>query len=95
MPKFYPDFRFIEIEYELWALEHLLGVLEQQIAYLRDQDPVRTFAELRERGWEHDEGERQLAAQELTERKAIHDLRKRRSFGPNLRSPAVIAIPGE
>jgi hypothetical protein len=62
------DWRFIEIEYELWALGHLLGVLEQQVEFLRAQDELKTFAELKERGWDHDEAERQLASQELRDR---------------------------
>lgn len=68
MPHINVDFRFIEIEYELWALDHLRATLEDQISYLRDQDTLKTFAELREHGWEHDEAERQIAAQELDER---------------------------
>ena len=62
------DFRFIEIEYELWALGHLRTVVEDQVVFLRHQDTQRTFAELRDQGWDHDEGERQLASQELDER---------------------------
>src|SRR5688572_8272221 len=62
------DWRFIEIEYELWALGHLLGVLEQQVEFLRAQDELKTFAELKERGWDHDGAERQLASQELRDR---------------------------
>ncbi len=62
------DPRFIEIEYELWALGHLRDVLEAQIVFLRDQDKLKTFAELKERGWDHDEVEWQLASQEFAER---------------------------
>ena len=62
------DPRFIEIEYELWALGHLRTVIEEQIAFLRAQDTLKTYAELKEQGWYHDEGERQLASQELDER---------------------------
>ncbi len=68
MPKIHIDFRLTEIEYELWALGQFLEFLEPQIVYLRDQDASRTFAQLRESGWDHDEGEIQLAAQELSER---------------------------
>lgn len=68
MVKIYPDFRLIEIEYELWALGQFLSFMEPQIAYLSDQDRVQTFAQLKESGWDHDEAELQLAAQELSER---------------------------
>lgn len=68
MPVIQFDPRFIEIEYELWALSHLRSVLEEQITFLRDQDKRKTLAELKQGGWEHDEAEWQLASQELDER---------------------------
>jgi hypothetical protein len=65
------DLRFVDLEYELWALDHLRDVIEQQVQFLKDQDHLRTFAELKEHGWDHDEAEWQLATQELDERQEI------------------------
>lgn len=68
MPKLAFDLRLIEIEYELWALGHLRAILEQQIVTLREQDEEKTFAELRKSGWDHHEGDWQLASTEFSER---------------------------
>src|ERR1043166_7942291 len=68
MTRFSVDLRLIEIEYELWALGQFLEFIEPQIQYLHDQDRIRTFAQLREAGWDHDEAELDLASQEIRER---------------------------
>jgi len=62
------DFRFLEIGYELWALGHMLDVSEQQIAYLRDQDTVRTYSRLHHNARPDNEAERDLEIQMLRER---------------------------
>lgn len=62
------DFRFMEIEYELWALGQILGLMEKQIQLVQQQDQAQTFAYLREKGWDHDEAEVDLASQELCEK---------------------------
>lgn len=68
MAKLNFDLRFIEIEYELWALGQFLKFMEPQIATLQVQDEATTFRQLRESGWDDDEMELQLASQELRER---------------------------
>lgn len=62
------DFRFVEIGYELWALGHMLDVSEQQIAYLRDQDTVRTYSRLHHDARQDDEADRDLEIEMLRER---------------------------
>lgn len=62
------DFRFLEIGYELWALDHMLDVFEQQIAYLRDQDTIRTYSRLRHEAGQVDDAERDLEIEMLSER---------------------------
>lgn len=45
------DFRFVGIEYELWALGRMLDVIEPTIARLASQDEHKTLEELEEGGW--------------------------------------------
>ena len=61
------DFRFIQIEYELWAIGQFLDIVEPQIKFLTDQDPLRTFAKLR--AGSYDDADIDFATQELRERK--------------------------
>jgi hypothetical protein len=65
MPEIKLDWRFIDIEYELWALGESLGFIGPQIQGLGDQERIRRFAELREKGWDEDEGERALVFHDL------------------------------
>src|SRR5687768_6171751 len=71
MPKIQIDLRFVEIEYELWGLGQFLSFLEPQIQEIIRQDRRNTFADLKKRGWDHDEIEVGLATQELSEREAF------------------------
>jgi len=62
------DLRFVHIEFELWALEEHLAMLEKSIVYLREQDRIRTEAGLTERGLAENEAEVQFAWQEHRDR---------------------------
>lgn len=79
------DFRFTQIEYELWALGHMLNVIEPTIVHLAAQDEATTLGELREHGWEHDEAEVQIALQELSEK-------RERVLPRFMRGPFLIAL---
>jgi hypothetical protein len=68
VPRIQIDLRFVEIEYELWALGQFLTFLEPQIKSLGRQDRAKTVRELKRQGWDHDETEISLAFQDLTER---------------------------
>jgi hypothetical protein len=59
------DFRYAEFPYELWALGHMLGIIEPAIETLSAQDEAQTLRELQERGWADDEGEVNLAYKEI------------------------------
>ncbi len=61
------DFRFVEVEYELWAVEHALNELEPAIAHLSEVAESETLAELRRSGWKHDPAEVDLALQDIRE----------------------------
>lgn len=85
MPFIRIDFRYIEIEYELWALGEFLKMVEPQIQFLCEQDPVLTFKELRDKGWDDDEAEVDMALQDIAER--------RRYVIPRfVRGPFVVAL---
>lgn len=60
--------RFVELSYEVWALGEHLKVIEPQLQFLRDQGALHVAADLRERGVEGDDSERQLAYQEYWDR---------------------------
>lgn len=62
------DLRYVDIEYELWALGQFLELIEPQIKRLQEQDQAKIFEELRQKGWDHDEYELQRASEELHER---------------------------
>lgn len=61
------DLRFAEVDHELWALAHVLEVMEPTIDRLADLYESETLAELKERGWADDEAERDLAWQETSD----------------------------
>ena len=67
MPRIEIDFRFVEIEYEFWALSEFLQIIDPQLNNLGNKEQRRRFAELREMGWDRDEGEVQVLSQELDE----------------------------
>lgn len=62
------DFRFLEIGYELWALNHMLDVSEQQIVYLRDQDTIRTYSRLHHDARQGDQAEDNVEIEMLRDR---------------------------
>jgi hypothetical protein len=63
------DFRYSEFHYELWALGHMLEVIEPAIESLSQVDEAQTLAELEERGWAHDPAEVDLAYQDIREKR--------------------------
>lgn len=62
------DFRYFEIEYELWALRHMLDVIEPTIEALSDADMQSTLDEIQRNGWEPGEGDAEMALQEVIEK---------------------------
>ena len=85
MPIFRPDWRFVEIEHELWALSQFLPWVEQQIAYLRAQDRIRTEAELVEQGYKWEDGDTQVAFQQIYDR-------AERIFPRFMRGPFILSL---
>ncbi len=65
MPIYQIDFRFVEVEWELWALGQYLSLLEPQIAQLGKEAETRAYAKLAP--GETDEGEISLASSEAYE----------------------------
>jgi hypothetical protein len=61
------DFRYSDIHAELWALGHMLEVIEPAIALLAEQDEAKTLAELKLSRWADDPAEVDLAYQEIRE----------------------------
>jgi hypothetical protein len=61
------DFRFVEIEYELWALGEYLNALEQQLPAIAEAKRTQTYTRLQAEklGW--DDPETEFAFQELYE----------------------------
>lgn len=59
------DFRFIEINYELHALEQYMDSIESQLPHLIRIEEEKVYDDLREKGYENDEIERQIAQQQL------------------------------
>jgi hypothetical protein len=65
MTKIHVDFRFAELEYELWGLDKYRTLLEDQIAFLQEQETIRTRAELKSKGFGPGDGDYELSMQEL------------------------------
>src|SRR5690349_9805787 len=65
MAKFTLDFRFIEFEGELSALEHLRDVLERELPEMVEREQSRLLLELKEKGWDSDEAERAIVSQTM------------------------------
>ena len=61
------DFRFVEIDYELWALGEYLDALERQLPTIADEKRAQTHAYLQAEGLDWDDPEAALAFQELYE----------------------------
>ncbi len=85
MPKFTFDFRFVNIERELWGLGEFLKTVEPQVHYLRDQDQAQTHARLREQRLDWDDPDTQIALQEL-------DMRAKTVFPRLLRNPFIVTL---
>lgn len=83
MPRFQIDFRFVEIEAELWALRQFLSVVEDQITSLIDEDARRLHAANADLEWEDPSfgAERQE-----------HDIRSTRVFPRFMRNPFLVAL---
>ena len=62
------DFRYFETRYELWALSHMLEVIEPAIETLSNADLNSTLDEIHHNGWEPGEGDAQIALQEVIEK---------------------------
>ncbi len=58
------DFRFVEIDYELWALGEYLDTFEQQLPLLREQKRAEKLAQLRGQNLDKDVDEVSIALQE-------------------------------
>ena len=79
------DFRYVQFDYELWALSHMLDTIEPTIEALAAEDEFKTLEDLRESGWADDEAERDLALQDIRE--------KRDDVLPRfMRGPFVVAL---
>lgn len=63
------DFRYVSTAYEIWALGHMLAVIEPAMAELASQDEAQTLAELRRGGWADDDAEVDLAFQDIREKR--------------------------
>ena len=61
------DFRFVEIDYELWALGEYLDALEQQLPTIAEEKRTQTYAHLQAEELDWDDPETELAFQELYE----------------------------
>lgn len=61
------DFRFIDIEYELGALDDYIKLLEEQLGGLIEQEQRHFDAKIQKEIYQIDEAERQFAYQELYE----------------------------
>lgn len=59
------DFRYVEVDHDLWALRHVLDVLEPTIARLGRDYEEQTLEALRQKDWDSDEVEVNLAWQEI------------------------------
>lgn len=63
------DFRYAATAYEIWALGHMLEVIEPAMESLSNQDETQTLAELESGGWAHDDAEVDLAFQDIREKR--------------------------
>jgi hypothetical protein len=61
------DLRYVEMEYELWALGHMLAIIEPAIERLAKENESDTLEALKRAGWDQDEAELDLALQEVAE----------------------------
>lgn len=61
------DFRFIEISYELHAIERYLDSIDQQLPDLTQKEEKKAYERLKQEGYENDEVERDIMHQVLDE----------------------------
>ena len=61
------DLRYSVLEYELWALRHMLGLIEPEIERLATESEARTLADLKASDWYDDPAERDMAFQDIRE----------------------------
>ena len=69
MTRFAVDFRYFEIEYELWALEQMLKVIEPAIESLAGADAQQAVDEISRQGWEPGDGDGEMLLQEVYEKR--------------------------
>ena len=65
MAKIHVDFRFIDLEHELWSLGKFRELFEEQLTFLKDQERVRLRARLSGTESEMDDAERQFASEQV------------------------------
>ena len=63
------DLRYVAVEYELWGLGQVLPVLEATIDRLAREDEAATIASLREAGATIDDGDVDIAYQDIAEKR--------------------------
>jgi hypothetical protein len=63
------DLRYTDIDAELWALGQMLDTIEPTVERLARDDEKRIWEELKERGSDQDEAERDFAYQEVREKR--------------------------
>ena len=59
------DFRYVEIDHELWALGYMLSLIEPAITRFSEDGEAQILARLNDDGSEDDEAERQFAWQDI------------------------------
>lgn len=65
MPTTHVDFRFVDLEHELWSLGKFRELFEEQLSFLKDQERVRLRARFSGAGSEMDNAERQFASEQI------------------------------
>ena len=65
MAKIHVDFRFVDLEHELWSLGKYRELFEEQLSFLKDQERVRLRARLSSAESEMDDAERQFASEQV------------------------------
>jgi len=59
------DFRFINIEYEIWGINEYLKILEDSLKYHKEQYPVKVKKQLIKKGYEVDDPEVDIEFQKV------------------------------
>lgn len=65
MARIHVDFRFVDLEHELWSLGKYREVFEEQLRFLKDQERVRLRARFASAELEMDDAERQFASEQV------------------------------